>query len=99
MRLFLSLCACLGWATAAYAGDSSAQFEAPVRLKAGDQYMGAKRLYPSPVMHDLDGDGRMEIVIGDLIGNLTFCTQKGEAWGSKESLKGADGKPLKFHNW
>ena len=79
--------------------DSSALFEAPVRIEAGDKHMGAKRLYPSPVLFDVDGDGKTEMIIGDLIGNLTVSEREGDTWSAPEPLKGADGKPLKFHNW
>ena len=75
-------------------------FEAPVRLMAGERAMGSKRLYPSPVMFDVDGDKRADLVIGDLFGRLTVSRRgAGEAWGESKPLEGADGKPLKFHNW
>lgn len=79
--------------------DTTPAFEAPVRLMAGDAHMGAKRLFPSPVLFDVDGDGKAEMVIGDLIGKLTVSHREGDTWSAPEPLKGADGKPLKFHNW
>lgn len=79
-------------------------FEAPVQLKAGDAPLGHKlgtadRLYPSPALHDLDGDGKIEMVIGDLRGSLTVSTRTKDGWGEEKTLNGADGKPLKFSNW
>ena len=86
--------------TVADAVGAPVKFEAPVRLMAGDRAMGSKRLYPSPVMFDVDGDKRADLVIGDLWGKLTMSRRgTGEAWGESKPLKGADGKELKFHNW
>ena len=83
--------------------DEVPSFAAPVRLMAGDQPMGKGRLYPSPSLFDLDGDGVAEMIIGDLFGNLTVSKRiPGEAttvWSDPKDLEGADGKPLKFSNW
>ncbi len=76
------------------------QFKAPVRLQAGDEMLGMGRLYPSPVAHDLNRDGRFDIVVGDLRGNLTFALQKqGGTFTSEQDLKDASGKVLDFGNW
>ncbi|MCC6465936.1 MAG: hypothetical protein IT463_11405 [Planctomycetes bacterium] len=79
-------------------------FEAPTRIKAGEKFAGHElggrdRLYPSPALHDLDGDGKREIVIGDLFGGLTYLSPTKDGWGEEKVLNGADGKPLKFNNW
>ena len=94
----------------ALAAGLSAQFEvvneeqlfaSPVRLMAGEKYMGAKRAYPSPVFHDVNGDGHLDIVVGDLPGALTVALRKGAGmeFEAEKKLKGADGQPLKFNNW
>ncbi|MGE3166615.1 MAG: hypothetical protein AB7O52_17070 [Planctomycetota bacterium] len=75
------------------------RFEAPVRLMAGEKPMGGDRLYPSPVLHDVDGDGVADMVIGDLVGNLTVSKRVAGAWLAPTPLTAADGKPLKFNNW
>ena len=76
-------------------------FAAPVRLKAGAEFMGGKRLYPSPVFHDVNGDGQLDIVIGDLRGHLTVSLRRGAAmdFAAETRLMSADGRLLKFHNW
>ena len=78
-------------------------FADPVLLTAGDKPLGGSRIYPSPMMFDLDGDQRLEMYIGDLTGNM-WISQKlpGSAltsWGALKPLNAAAGKQLKFHNW
>lgn len=93
------------WACALCATALAAQsFEAPKMLKAGDSPIGhelnkRERLYPSPALHDLDGDGIKDLVIGDLFGNLTWCKGGKEGFGEEKQLMAQDGKPLKFSNW
>ncbi len=89
--------------SAPFDNDDVVSFAAPVRLRAGDQPMGEGRLYPSPALIDLDGDGVAEMIIGDLFGKLTVSKRiPGEdstVWSEPQPLEGADGKPLKFSNW
>ena len=69
----------------------------------GDKFMGVGRLYPSPVFHDVNGDGALDIVVGDLPGFLTVALRKPGAdrmaFGPETRLKDFEGKDLKFHNW
>jgi hypothetical protein len=75
-------------------------FAPPQRLKVGDKFLGAGRYYPSPVLHDVDGDGAPEIVIGDLIGKVTVASGKaGLSLAAETPMLKQDGKPLKFSNW
>ena len=79
-------------------------FAAPKRIHAGDAFLGEGRLYPSPVLHDVDGDELPDIVVGDLFGRVTFAprlTQSKEAalFGAETQLKDRSGEQLKFHNW
>ena len=78
-------------------------FGPPVRLKAGDKFLGEKRLFPSPVFHDMNGDGLHDIVTGDLIGRLTIALRKPgsgpAAYEGETKLKDVDGKEIDFHNW
>ena len=101
MRLHvLPLLAC----AAATAVAQAPQFAPPVRLKAGDTFLGENRLYPSPVLHDLDGDGRVDVVVGDLVGALTVAPRANAAagaptYGPEAKVLAADGQPLDFDNW
>ena len=81
----------------------AATFAAPVRVMAGSKLMGIGRLYPSPVLRDMDGDGLADVVVGDLFGRITVATRiAGDgtpAWGADVPLEAADGEDLKFSNW
>jgi hypothetical protein len=78
----------------------SPSFASPVRLKAGDAFLGQGRLFPSPVYHDLDGDRRADLVVGDLRGHLTVASRgEGATFGKEEKVLGADGKILDLQNW
>jgi len=100
-------CAGLGRAKAQHAGAPEsrppARFGAPVRLEAGEKLMGARRLYPSPALHDLNGDGLADVVLGDLPGRITAALRvAGDGpprFGPDEPLLAQDGEPLNFHNW
>ncbi|MHC4973074.1 MAG: hypothetical protein ACYTG3_12155 [Planctomycetota bacterium] len=79
------------------------RFAAPVRIRAGDAFLGEERLYPSPVLHDVDGDGLADIVVGDLFGRVTVARRLAAkppvAFGAEKPINDRDGKPLRFHNW
>jgi len=77
-------------------------FAEPVRLMVGEKYLGQNRSYPSPVGHDLDGDGRIDLVIGDLPGKLTVATRlaaAGVAFAVDKPVMATDGTAIKFDNW
>jgi len=78
-------------------------FAPPVRLKAGDKFLGENRLFPSPVFHDMNGDGLLDIVTGDLFGRLTVALRlPGDGpprYGAETKVMAVDGKELDFHNW
>lgn len=78
-------------------------FASPVRLMAGDSFVGANRLYPSPIMRDVDGDGRLDIVVGDLFGAVTYASRDANpqriGFAAKQSMKDIDGEKINFHNW
>jgi len=79
-------------------------FAAPKRIQAGETFLGEGRLYPSPVLHDVDGDKLPDIVVGDLFGKVTFAprlakSKKAVLFGAETQLKDRSGEQLKFHNW
>ena len=79
-----------------------ARFQPPVRLMAGDGFLGAKRLYPSPALHDVNGDGRADVVIADLPGRPTVAYALADerlTFGPEEPLLATDGEKLDFNNW
>ncbi|MGA1523964.1 MAG: FG-GAP repeat protein [Planctomycetota bacterium] len=90
-------------AEAAAQGAASAEFAAPVRIEAGDKWAGERRLYPSPAMHDVDGDGYADLVVGDLPGRVTVALRTpGEGkvtFGPEKPMKDRRGEHLKFNNW
>ncbi len=79
------------------------KFAPPVRLEAGGKLLGAERLYPSPVYHDVNGDGLADIVVGDLRGHLTVALREAGTgiprFAAETPLNGADQRPLDFENW
>ena len=93
----------MAFAGVGVAGAQAPQFAPPVRLQADGKFLGANRLYPSPVFHDVDGDGLQDIVVGDLYGSLTAARRvagrDAKRHAAENPVTAADGKPLKFHNW
>jgi hypothetical protein len=98
----LSLAASLQ-AQAQAPAQPEAKFAPPVRLSAGDKLLGVHRLFPSPVFHDMNGDGLPDLVVGDLVGKITVALRlpgaDPRAFAAETELKAADGKLLDFHNW
>ena len=77
------------------------KFEAPVELLAdGESIKGTG--YPSPTLYDIDNDGRSELIVGDIMGNIFTCNKSSESsvskWDEMENLE-ANGKPVKLNNW
>jgi len=83
--------------------QTAVKFAAPVRLKAGEVFMGDARLYPSPVFHDVNGDKLPDVVIGDLWGKLSVALRVAgdgpPSYAAETFLMGPDGKDLDFANW
>lgn len=81
----------------------AAEFAAPVRLQAGKAFAGARRMYPSPALHDVNGDGYADLVVGDLPGRITVALRTpGDGsitFGPEKPLKDRRGEQLRFNNW
>ena len=76
------------------------RFAAPKRIAAGGQSAGVYRNFPSPVLYDVDGDKRADMVIGDLEGVVTFARRNADgSFAAETPFLKRDGKPIKFHNW
>jgi hypothetical protein len=60
-------------------------------------------MYPSPVLQDMNGDGRADVVLGDLWGRITVALRTAgdgpPCFGPDEPLLGRDGAALDFKNW
>jgi hypothetical protein len=82
---------------------SEPRFAAAVRVFAGESELGAKRLYPSPALHDMNADGRADLVSGDLRGRITVALREAgpgaPRFAAEKPLRGRDGKDLDFANW
>ena len=86
--------------------DESDVFEAPFRLKVGDQLLNnaARQMYPSPAMLDIDRDGQLELVVGVIFGSLNIYENLSDGksdpvWSSHIPLKLSDGAKVKVSNW
>ena len=103
MKVIAAIAAYLLTALPLMAQDDVMRFAAPRRLEAGDGFVGAHRLYASPTVHDVDGDGLLDVVVGDLRGAVTIAhgrrSDAGVSFAAEVAWNGQDGKPLDFENW
>ena len=81
-------------------------FSAPTIIMVGDQPLNtvANKSYPSPAMYDVDGDGKVELVLGDIFGALLVYENENEGsgdpvWSDFEPLKSHDGEEIAVPNW
>ncbi len=82
-------------------------FDAPVRLTVGSEPLNLKasQMYPSPAMFDVDNDGEVELVVGDIFGSLNVYENENETgagdpvWAKHVALTNTEGKAIKVSNW
>lgn len=84
--------------------SQSAQFEAPVQLKAGDQVinMADQVGYAGPSLHDANGDGLLDLYVGSFAGKILFAPNIGSKTKpvfGKGKFMHAEGKEIKISNW
>ena len=88
-------------------------FEAPVRLTVNDIPINTDKKVTniSPTLYDVDGDGKPELIIGGVSGELGIhrgenisedadAALKGDpAWGSRQAFEDAAGDAITLTNW
>ena len=81
------------------------KFAEPVFLKIDDAPMNesGEMMYPSPVIFDIDNDGKDEMVVGTIFGGIFSCENSGEAnapvWEAPQPVNSTEGQPLELNNW
>ena len=85
------------------AGDGAlspkVEFAPPVQMVGGGQPLGGRKMYPSPAAHDVDGDGKLDLVLGDLPGRITWPRRGVDGMEREQPFEKTDGTQLNFSNW
>jgi len=82
-------------------------FDHPIRISVDGEPLNTveKKKFLSPAIFDVDEDGKPELVIGDLWGDVGVhenlnTTGKGDpVWGPRKALKDTQGKAIRTSNW
>jgi hypothetical protein len=80
------------------------QFDAPVRLKAGDEFIdtGKHIAHAGPLCVDLDANGKPDLLVGNFRGHFQVYMNTGtraEPVYSDRGLLQAGGKTVEVSNW
>ena len=86
---------------------SAGLFDRPVMLNVKDAPLNteAKKQFPSPGIFDVDGDGQVELVVGDLMGGVGVYENQNTSgdgdpdWGPRKNLTGIEGEAISTPNW
>jgi len=76
----------------------------PIRLEAGGEPIDTGKCigHSGPLLIDVDQDGALDLLVGDLSGHLHFFknggAEKSAAYAAGRLLE-ADGEPIKIKNW
>ena len=106
MRRLCSVFVAITVATSFSAAIAETKFEHPVRLMVGDEPMNtsARQMYPSPAWYDVDNDGKVELVVGDISGSINVYENSNDGkgdpvWEKHKPLESADGERIRVSNW
>lgn len=81
-----------------------AEFDPPVRLKAGDEFIdtGEHVAHSGPLVSDLDGDGKADLLVGNFGGHIQVYLNKAsreEPQYVEQGLLKAGGEDAEVPNW
>ena len=91
-----------------FAQDSQqkTEFEEPVVLMLGSEVLNVDNamMYPSPAIFDVDSDGKDELVIGTIFGEIFACENEADdaeqpVWKALATVNDSAGEPLSLNNW
>ena len=93
-----------GVACAQEEADAPRLFEPPVRLKVGEELIdtGKHTGHAGPVIHDLDADGKPDLLVGNFNGHFQVYMNVGtraEPVYADHGLLMTEGKAVKVPNW
>lgn len=81
-------------------------FDAPIIIQVNGQPLNQEGeiLYPSPSVFDIDSDGKNELVLGSLFGNVYACENRNNStgdpeWSEPKPINTRMEQPLELNNW
>ena len=86
------------------AEGTQAEFEPPIRLKAGDSFIDTSKYvgHAGPSITDLDADGQPDLLVGNFAGHFQVYKNVGtrtEPVYEDKGLLEVNGEPAKVPNW